>query len=71
MSIQKGQIKLGAFLMNTGHHVAAWRHPDAWAEHGLSLHIIKNWPRQSNRRSSTWLFWQMVWPSDVIIILNC
>ena len=37
MSIQKGQIKLGAFLMNTGHHVAAWRHPDAWAEHGLEF----------------------------------
>jgi FMN-dependent oxidoreductase (nitrilotriacetate monooxygenase family) len=23
--------------MNTGHHVAAWRHPDAWAENGLSF----------------------------------
>ena len=21
------QIKLGAFLMQTGHHIAAWRHP--------------------------------------------
>jgi|GEM_PF-4134154 len=23
------QIKLGAFLIGNGHHVAAWRHPDA------------------------------------------
>lgn len=26
------QIKLGAFLMQTGHHVAAWRHPEAQAD---------------------------------------
>lgn len=26
------QIKLGAFLMQTGHHIAAWRHPDARAD---------------------------------------
>ncbi|MBY3095657.1 LLM class flavin-dependent oxidoreductase [Rhizobium laguerreae] len=25
------QIKLGAFLYLTGHHLAAWRHPDTWA----------------------------------------
>ncbi|GCF07030.1 LLM class flavin-dependent oxidoreductase [Dictyobacter arantiisoli] len=37
MSSHKGQLKLGAFLMNTGHHVAAWRHPDAWAESGLEF----------------------------------
>src|SRR6266567_9618969 len=37
MSMQKGQIKLGAFLLNTGHHVAAWRHPDAQADGGLNF----------------------------------
>ncbi|AXA77895.1 nitrilotriacetate monooxygenase [Achromobacter xylosoxidans] len=26
------QIKLGAFLMQTGHHIAAWRHPEAQAD---------------------------------------
>ncbi len=26
------EIKLGAFLMSPGHHVAAWRHPSAHAE---------------------------------------
>ena len=29
MSEKKRQLKLGAFLLHNGHHVAAWRHPDA------------------------------------------
>jgi len=29
MAKRKDQIKLGAFLLFTGHHVAAWRHPQA------------------------------------------
>jgi FMN-dependent oxidoreductase (nitrilotriacetate monooxygenase family) len=37
VSTKKGQFKLGAFLLNTGHHVAAWRHPDAWAGNGLNF----------------------------------
>ncbi len=37
MSTKKGQFKLGAFLMNTGHHVAAWRHPDSDADGGLDF----------------------------------
>ena len=49
MSIQKGQIKLGAFLMNTGHHVAAWRHPDAWAEHGLKFAHYKKLAQTAER----------------------
>jgi hypothetical protein len=31
------QIKLGAFLMQTGHHIAAWRHPDAQADAGVNF----------------------------------
>ena len=31
------QLKLGAFLMATGHHVAAWRHPDVPANAGLDF----------------------------------
>ncbi|WP_027211315.1 LLM class flavin-dependent oxidoreductase [Burkholderia sp. WSM2232] len=31
------QIKLGAFLMETGHHIAAWRHPQAHATAGLDF----------------------------------
>lgn len=31
------QMKLGAFLMATGHHVAAWRHPQVPANAGLDF----------------------------------
>lgn len=31
------QIKLGAFLMQTGHHIAAWRHPQAQADAGQNF----------------------------------
>ena len=34
---QKKQIKLGAFLMQTGHHIAGWRHPDAQADAGVNF----------------------------------
>ncbi|GAA5231536.1 LLM class flavin-dependent oxidoreductase [Verticiella sediminum] len=34
---QRRQIKLGAFLMQTGHHIAAWRHPDAQADAGTNF----------------------------------
>jgi FMN-dependent oxidoreductase (nitrilotriacetate monooxygenase family) len=30
-------LKLGAFIMATGHHIAAWRHPDADANAGHSI----------------------------------
>lgn len=31
------QFALGAFLMQTGHHVAGWRHPDAQADAGSNF----------------------------------
>src|SRR5262245_14946062 len=32
------QIKLGMFLRpGGGHHIAGWRHPDAWADNGLNF----------------------------------
>ncbi|ABE36055.1 luciferase-like monooxygenase family protein [Paraburkholderia xenovorans LB400] len=34
MSESKRQIRPGAFLMETGHHIAAWRHPDMHASGG-------------------------------------
>jgi N-acetyl-S-(2-succino)cysteine monooxygenase len=34
MSTREGQYRLGAFLQNTGHHIASWRHPDAQADAG-------------------------------------
>lgn len=30
-------LKLGAFIMATGHHIAAWRHPDAAADAGHNI----------------------------------
>src|SRR5450830_2047435 len=36
-SPQAKQISLGAFLMATGHHVAAWRHPEAQADAGSNF----------------------------------
>jgi N-acetyl-S-(2-succino)cysteine monooxygenase len=35
------QMRLGAFLMSTGHHVAAWRHPDSVADAGVNLAHVK------------------------------
>jgi FMN-dependent oxidoreductase (nitrilotriacetate monooxygenase family) len=33
----KPKLKLGAFLYPTGHHIAAWRHPDAQADAGSNF----------------------------------
>lgn len=49
MTTKKPQIKLGAFLMNTGHHVAAWRHPEAWAEGGLDFPHYKQLAQTAER----------------------
>jgi N-acetyl-S-(2-succino)cysteine monooxygenase len=49
MSTKKGQFKLGAFLMNTGHHVAAWRHPDADADGGLDFTHYKRLAQTAER----------------------
>ena len=35
------KMKLGAFLMAGGHHISAWRHPDAYAQSGVDIdHFI-------------------------------
>lgn len=34
-------LSLGAFLMPTGHHVSAWRHPEVPADGGLDLRLYK------------------------------
>ncbi|CAH1650214.1 MULTISPECIES: LLM class flavin-dependent oxidoreductase [unclassified Chelatococcus] len=33
----RGQFSLGAFLHPSGHHVAAWRHPDALPDGGVNI----------------------------------
>ncbi|MCV4340101.1 LLM class flavin-dependent oxidoreductase [Pseudomonas capsici] len=45
MSESARQLKLGAFLMATGHHVAAWRHPDIPANAGLDIKHYKHLAR--------------------------
>ena len=35
------QMKLGAFFMLPGHHVAAWRHPEAQADQVLNFEFYK------------------------------
>jgi FMN-dependent oxidoreductase (nitrilotriacetate monooxygenase family) len=38
----KRQLRLGAFIMATGHHVAGWRHPGAQADSGINIdHYIE------------------------------
>ncbi|XXR78547.1 LLM class flavin-dependent oxidoreductase [Sorangium sp. So ce394] len=41
MSSPRKQLRLGAFIPATGHHVAAWRHPDAQADGGHSFKHYK------------------------------
>jgi FMN-dependent oxidoreductase (nitrilotriacetate monooxygenase family) len=36
------QLRLGAFLRGPGHHLAAWRHPDAPASGGMQLAHYRN-----------------------------
>jgi len=37
-----GKMRLGAFLMAGGHHISAWRHPDAVAQAGVDIrHFIE------------------------------
>ena len=37
MTTPQRQLRLGAFIMPTGHHIAAWRHPGAQADAGVNI----------------------------------
>lgn len=45
----KRQIKLGAFFMIPGHHVAAWRHPEAEAHSVLDFKFYKKLAQTAER----------------------
>ncbi|EBU7498130.1 nitrilotriacetate monooxygenase, partial [Salmonella enterica subsp. enterica serovar Typhi] len=45
----KRQMKLGAFLMPTGHHIAAWRHPKAAIDGGTNLARMVSIARTAER----------------------
>ena len=49
MTKQPRQMHLGAFLYPTGHHVAAWRHPDAVADAGVNLGHYQHLARIAER----------------------
>lgn len=49
MSTQKRKLRLGAFLPGAGHHVAAWRHPDAQADGGINLEHYKRIAQTAER----------------------
>ncbi|OTP67028.1 LLM class flavin-dependent oxidoreductase [Caballeronia sordidicola] len=42
MPKRTGHLRLGAFLYPSGHHIAAWRHPDSQADAGINFrHYIQ------------------------------
>ena len=49
MTARARQLSLGAFLMETGHHVAAWRHPDAHADGGLQFPLYAHLAQTAER----------------------
>jgi FMN-dependent oxidoreductase (nitrilotriacetate monooxygenase family) len=49
MSTPTRQLRLGAFLQATGHHVAAWLHPDAQADAGLNFEHYKSLAQTAER----------------------
>ncbi len=52
----KKQLKLGAFLMSAGHHVAAWRHPDAPADGGLNFQHYRRLAETAERGKFDMIF---------------
>lgn len=53
---QNRQIRLGAFVQATGHHIAAWRHPDAQADAGLNIEHYRDLARTAERGKFDLLF---------------
>ncbi|MBO0996402.1 LLM class flavin-dependent oxidoreductase [Bacillus sp. SD075] len=56
MTINKREMKLGAFFMIPGHHVAAWRHPEAEAHHVMTFDFIKRLAQTAERGKFDMIF---------------
>ncbi|UUZ85210.1 LLM class flavin-dependent oxidoreductase [Paenibacillus sp. P26] len=56
MSRPYRQMRLGAFFMIPGHHVAAWRYPDAAAEEIMSLRFYKKLAQTAERGKFDMIF---------------
>jgi FMN-dependent oxidoreductase (nitrilotriacetate monooxygenase family) len=53
---QQRQIKLGMFLRPAGHHIAAWRHPEAQADGGVNFAHYTEVAREAERGLFDMLF---------------
>ena len=51
-----GRMSLGVFFKNTGHHIAAWRHPDAQMDAGINLRHYIECAQMSERAGLDFLF---------------
>ncbi|MFP3518300.1 LLM class flavin-dependent oxidoreductase [Pseudomonas sp. SIMBA_077] len=56
MTRRTDQLKLGAFLANSGHHIAAWRHPLAQADASQDFEHFKAVARSAERGKFDALF---------------
>ncbi len=56
MSTKQKQLRLGAFLMSSGHHLAAWRYPEARADGGLSFEHFKQIAQTAERGKFDMIF---------------
>jgi alkanesulfonate monooxygenase len=61
----KRQMKLGAFIRSTGHHVASWRHPQAAADSDVSFPFYLEVARLAERGLFDMLFF-----ADVLTLPN-
>lgn len=49
MSKDQRKLRLGAFIMATGHHIAAWRHPDSDADAGHNIEHYRGLAQTAER----------------------
>lgn len=56
MSNRPSRMSLGAFVHETGQHVAAWRHPDAFPESGMNFAHAKHVAQAAERGKFDLLF---------------
>lgn len=56
MSNQPKQLRLGAFLMSSGHHLASWRYPEARADGGLSFDHFRQIAQTAERGKFDMIF---------------
>jgi FMN-dependent oxidoreductase (nitrilotriacetate monooxygenase family) len=51
-------MKLGAFLMAGGHHIAAWRHPDAYARASVDIRHFISLTQMAERAAMDMVFFE-------------